>query len=165
MLRGDPFSRVSTAVIQVLHMLQIRHPTEWARPFWESASEFASFFIKGDRNAIIRATREAHVEDPASIPGAAADARLMTTLMAHFVPWVRDARSLVGVIPGFTETQAIMVDRYFLPMIAGMLLHLRDFEYTKTMRAELRAGNYEKMLPLGQIKDILPVLRERLGAA
>jgi hypothetical protein len=138
LLRPTRYAAVAQKIRQTLIFVGAspQQADSWAPHVWEGLIEFGTFFLKGERNAFVRAARMS-----ADLPAAAAGriarhATMMYELLCEVMPEVR--------APGFAETMA--------PMIAGLLLHLQDRAATADIHAALD-------------RDDIGGLREQLRAA
>jgi hypothetical protein len=166
LLRCESYSQVSGAILRVLEFLGFKEPSRWAKPAWEGAQEFLSFFRVGDENRLHIAIRKALRENPGQVIRSAQDGLIFAATGSRAFPWFTDARTLVGRVPGFREGDARFTDRYMIPVFGAMLVFARNnCKTTEQFIVDLRAGNADIVEEFMQIRDALPELRRRLGGA
>lgn len=166
LLRRESYSQVSGTILRVLEFLGFKEPSRWAKPAWEGAQEFLSFFSASDQNPLHTAVRKALKENPSQVVRSAQDGLIFGAVGSRVFPWYTDARTLIGQVPGFGEGDATFINRYMIPVLGAIVVFTRNkYGTTEQFLADLRAGKTDIVEQFIQIREALPELRRRLGGA
>lgn len=97
---------------------------EWTPHVWDGLQEVSTFFREGDDNAFIKAADDCRDFSRFEAMRAARHAYLMYDMLLRVIP----------------ELKQFKPARVMVPMIAGMLLHIRNNEFSQNMRKRIDEG-------------------------
>lgn len=119
---------------------------EWTPHVWRGLREFSTFFIEGERNAFVAAANACRNISSEEAMRTAHHAYLMYGMLLRVLP----------------ELKPFKPARVMVPMLAGMLLHVRDNEASKTLRKRIDdEGDVALQEAMQQMIDLRQVFMAR----
>lgn len=112
---------------------------EAPRMLWDLLHELMALLRLDEKNAIFAALKDACKEPEAALV-AATDARRLLDVGSRVFPWMADA-DVLRELRWVTEDDRVFVNRYFPPIISGLVLAMRKDVLAQRRLADLRAGN------------------------